>query len=70
VVFNQVLVSCPEEELTKTCLANLQAGGVCWCGNSLWQGETAIRVSVCSWATTKEDVRESVRAFVRARKEA
>jgi len=70
VVFNQVLVSCPEEKATKTVLANLQADGVCWCGNSIWQGKTVIRISVCSWATTSEDVKESVRAFVRARKQA
>ena len=45
----------------------IQAGGECWCGGSQWHDEPVIRVSVCSAATTEEDVRRSVRAFVAAR---
>jgi hypothetical protein len=33
----------------------------------LWQGEPAIRLSVCSWATTDDDVQRAVAAFVDAR---
>ena len=70
VVFNQVLVSCDSAEETKQTLALIQSGGVCWCGGALWQGEPVIRVSVCSWRTTKADVDESVAAFVSARAQA
>lgn len=67
VVFNQVLVACDTPERTRQTLARIQAGGVCWCGGTLWQGEPAIRISVSSWRTTKEDVDRCVEDFVHAR---
>jgi glutamate/tyrosine decarboxylase-like PLP-dependent enzyme len=67
VVFNQVLVSCGDDELTRTTLENIQASGECWCGGSSWDGKAVIRISVCDWATTPEEVERSVRAFVQAR---
>ncbi len=70
VVFNQVLISCPDENITKSLLIHIQEDGTCWCGSSVWEGKTAIRVSVCSWATTDEDIDLSVKAFVRARDKA
>ena len=70
VVFNQVLVAGEEAALTLRTLELVQASGVCFCGGTEWQGEGAIRVSVCSWATTAEDVSRSVAAFVAARQRA
>ena len=67
VVFNQVLVSGATPAETRATLANVQRSGVCWCGGTSWAGAPAIRISVCSWATTAEDVSASVAAFVRAR---
>lgn len=67
VVFNQVLVACDTPELTQATLKNIQASGECWCGGSQWKGEPVIRISVCSWATTDDDVHRSVKAFVAAR---
>ncbi|MDO9046729.1 MAG: aminotransferase class V-fold PLP-dependent enzyme [Methylobacter sp.] len=67
VVFNQVLVACDSPEHTKATLENIQKSGECWCGGSVWNGEPAIRISVCSWATTVADVERSVAAFVTAR---
>jgi len=69
VVFNQVMIACETDELTKATLANLQKSGVCWCGGSTWHNEAVIRVSICSWATTAEDIQRTVNAFVAARKE-
>jgi len=69
VVFNQVLVACDAPEQTTATLAALQQGGECWCGGSLWQGEPVIRISVCSWATSEEDVERSVAAFIAALRE-
>lgn len=68
VVFNQVIVVCDTPELTQATLTQIQKDGVCWCGGSQWQGEPIIRISVCSWATTEEDVRLSVDAFANAYK--
>jgi glutamate/tyrosine decarboxylase-like PLP-dependent enzyme len=67
VVFNQVLVHCRDSGTTKAILKNVQEDGVCWCGGSKWEGKDVIRISVCSWATTEEDVRLSVQSFARAR---
>jgi len=67
VVFNQVLVACGTREETVATMQRLQASGECWCGGTTWQGETAIRLSVCSWATTEQDIERTVVAFVKAR---
>ncbi|MGD0890989.1 MAG: pyridoxal-dependent decarboxylase [Terracidiphilus sp.] len=66
VVINQVLVSFGSAEKTLATVARLQAEGTCWCGSTVWQGQTAMRISVSSWATTKEDVDRSLAAMVRA----
>jgi glutamate/tyrosine decarboxylase-like PLP-dependent enzyme len=67
VVFNQVLVACDTPAETQATLASIQASGECWCGGTNWQDKPAIRISVCSWATTPEDVARSVQAFIKAR---
>lgn len=64
VVLNQVLVSFGEPETTRRVIAALQADGTCWCGGTVWQGETAMRISVSSWATTAEDVERSLQAML------
>jgi glutamate/tyrosine decarboxylase-like PLP-dependent enzyme len=65
VVLNQVLVSFGEAERTRNVIAALQTEGTCWCGPTVWQGHTAMRISVSSWATTDEDVERSVDAMLR-----
>jgi len=70
VVFNQVLVRCDTPTQTEATLLNIQQSGECWCGGTMWNGEPAIRISVCSWATTEEDVERSVQAFIEAREKA
>ncbi len=67
VVFNQVLVQCETDELTKKTLENIQKLRVCWCGGSKWQDRDVIRLSICSWTTTKDDVSLSVKSFIDAR---
>src|SRR5579862_5361599 len=65
VALNQVLVSFGETELTRRVVAAVQAEGTCWCGGTQWQGHTAMRISVSSWATTDEDVDRSLEAILR-----
>ncbi len=67
VVFNQVLVACSDDAATEATLAAVQQSGECWVGGTRWQQRRAIRISVCSWATTEVDVTRSVQAFVAAR---
>ena len=69
VVINQVLVSFGSAEKTLRTIARLQTEGTCWCGSTVWQGQTAMRISVSSWATTKEDVERSLAAMVKAAEE-
>jgi glutamate/tyrosine decarboxylase-like PLP-dependent enzyme len=65
VVTNQVLVSFGSPEVTREVIARVQQDGTCWCGGTLWQGTTAMRVSVSSWATTERDVSRSIEAILR-----
>jgi glutamate/tyrosine decarboxylase-like PLP-dependent enzyme len=67
VSFNQVLVSCGSAEMTSATLEGVQKSGECWCGGTQWDGQPAIRISVCSYMTGSEDIERSVRAFVKAR---
>ena len=66
VVINQVLVSFGSPEQTLRTVARLQAEGTCWCGSTVWQGHTAMRISVSSWVTSERDVDLSLRAMIRA----
>ncbi len=66
VVINQVLVSFGSAERTLRTVARLQEEGTCWCGSTVWQGHTAMRISVSSWATTEADVDVSLQAMLKA----
>ena len=65
VVINQVLVSFGSPALTRRVIERVQQDGVCWCGITEWQGRTAMRISVSSWATTAEDVETAIAAIDR-----
>jgi glutamate/tyrosine decarboxylase-like PLP-dependent enzyme len=68
VVLNQVLVSFGSPEETRRVIAEIQADGTCWCGGTVWQNQTPMRISVSSWATTDDDVERSVAAIIRIAK--
>ena len=69
VVINQVLVSFGAAEKTLRVVERLQKEGTCWCGSTVWQGHTAMRISVSSWATTEADVEASLAAMLRIAEE-
>src|SRR6202521_119641 len=64
VVINQVLVSFGHPEVTRDVIRRVQEDGACWCGATVWQGETAMRTTVTSWATTEMDVDRPLKAIV------
>lgn len=64
VALNQVLVSFGDAEKTKRVIQGIQDEGTCWAGITVWQGRTAMRISVSSWATTDADVDRSVAAML------
>jgi glutamate/tyrosine decarboxylase-like PLP-dependent enzyme len=70
VVLNQVLVSFGSPATTLRVIEAIQEDGTCWCGNTVWQGHTAMRISVCGAATTDRDVEQSAAAMIRAAKHA
>lgn len=65
VVLNQVLISFGSPDTTQRVIEDIQADGTCWCGNTIWQGQAAMRISIVSWATTDADVEQSIDAILR-----
>jgi glutamate/tyrosine decarboxylase-like PLP-dependent enzyme len=68
VVLNQVLVSFGEPAETLRVINQIQAEGVMFAGPTVWQGQTAMRLSVSNFATGEEAIDESVDAVLRAAK--
>jgi len=66
VTLNQVLVAFGDDATTRRVIARVQQEGTCWAGSTVWRGRTAMRISVSSWATTAQDVEQSLAAIVRA----
>lgn len=65
VVLNQVLVSFGSDARTRRIIDAIQAEGTCWCGVTVWQEQTAMRISVCNWSTSEDDVDQSLEAIIR-----
>ena len=64
VVLTQVLVSFGDDATNRRIIAAIQKDGTCWCGVTVWQGHTAMRISVCNWSTTAADVDQSLAAII------
>jgi glutamate/tyrosine decarboxylase-like PLP-dependent enzyme len=69
VALNQVLVSFGDSERTQRTITAVQEDGTCWCGGTVWKGRTAMRISVCNWSTTDDDIELSIAAIQRAARE-
>ena len=69
VTLNQALVSFGDADLTNRIIKKVQDDGTCWCGGTVWKGTTAMRISVSSWMTTKEDIEKSAAAIIKIAKE-
>ena len=66
VVLNQVLVRAATDDQTRALVVAVQQDGTCWCGPTVWQHRPAMRISICGWATTGEDIKQSADAIVAA----
>jgi len=64
VVLNQVLVSFGDDATNRRIIDEIQVEGTCWCGVTVWQERTAMRISVCNWSTTAEDVDRSLEVII------
>lgn len=75
VMLNQVLVrfAPPGEERaeagdrwTREVISRVQRDGTCWLSGTVWRGRALMRISVCNWSTTDDDVRRSAAAILAA----
>jgi glutamate/tyrosine decarboxylase-like PLP-dependent enzyme len=67
VVLNQVLVRFgDDDETTREIVRLVQEDGTCWLGGTDWHGRAAMRISVSSFRTTREDVERSAAAILAA----
>jgi glutamate/tyrosine decarboxylase-like PLP-dependent enzyme len=66
VVFNQVLVrfAVDAANVTDRVIDAVQREGTCWMSGTQWDGESAMRISVCNWRTSEDDIRRSARAIL------
>jgi aromatic-L-amino-acid decarboxylase len=66
VVLNQVLVQFERDggNATDEVMRAVQLEGTCWMSGTTWAGERAMRISVCNWRTTEEDIRRSAAAIL------
>jgi glutamate/tyrosine decarboxylase-like PLP-dependent enzyme len=65
VVLNQVLISLGEPAETLRIVRELQADGTMFAGPTVWQGQTAMRISVSNFSTTENDIDQSIAAVLR-----
>jgi len=66
VVFSQVCASFGSDERTEEVTRRLLADGTAWMSGSRWRGKSVLRISVCNWSTTDDDVERSLDALRKA----
>jgi glutamate/tyrosine decarboxylase-like PLP-dependent enzyme len=66
VVLNQVLVRFARDgtNVTEEVIDAVQHEGTCWLSGTQWEGEPAMRISICNWRTTEADIRRSATAIL------
>ena len=71
VVSNQVIVGFTDRvgtagDRTDAIIDALHRDGTCYPTPSMWRGRSAMRISICSWATTEDDIDRSLDTVSRA----
>jgi glutamate/tyrosine decarboxylase-like PLP-dependent enzyme len=67
VTLNQVLVRFDDDDgTTDAVIRAVQDDGVCWLGGTTNRGVRAMRVSICNWATSEDDIQRSTRSILGA----
>ena len=64
VCFNQVLFACKTSDETTRLLSHIQSSGQIWCGGTTWYNKPAIRMSICDFSTTQENISFAVNVLV------
>jgi glutamate/tyrosine decarboxylase-like PLP-dependent enzyme len=63
VELNQVLFRFSSDTETNEALRTVQESGEAWMSGTTWDGRAAIRISVCNWQTSDEDVERTLAAY-------
>jgi hypothetical protein len=50
---------------TDRIIETIRDSGVAWFGGTTWRGKRAMRISVCNWRTTEDDVAQTLAAVRR-----
>lgn len=71
VVLNQILVRFEPpgrdpDVCTRELIARVQQEGTCWVGPTRWHDMDAMRISISSWSTTRDDIDRSADAIISA----
>ena len=72
VVLNQVLVRLGSttvndgDALHRAIAAKMQAEGRCWLGTITWYVHLALRISICNWMTTEDDIAQLLQSLKQA----
>jgi glutamate/tyrosine decarboxylase-like PLP-dependent enzyme len=67
VTLNQVLVRFGDDDaMTDAVIRAVQDNGICWLAGTTWHGVRAMRVSICNWATSADDIERSAGSIVAA----
>lgn len=69
VVYNQIVVHYDNDDKTEALVKGVQESGVCWLGGAKWSGKSVMRISVCSYKTSYEDIEKSAEEILRIAKE-
>lgn len=64
--FNQIIVKCESDTMTEKVTAKIQELRECWVGGSTWNNTKVIRISICAWTTTEEDIKRTIDSFEKA----
>lgn len=70
VFINQFMFKAASDEKTAAILKKAQESGLLWNGGCTWKGEKAIRISVCSYRTTRADIDACVEVYRKLLEEA
>ena len=66
VVLSQVILQLPGgDDANRAAMAAVQREGTCWVGGTTWHGQYVLRVPICNWATSDDDVDRSADAITR-----
>ncbi|MFN8138014.1 MAG: aspartate aminotransferase family protein, partial [Propionicimonas sp.] len=66
VVFTQVCARFGSDEHTREVVRRMLEDGTAWTTGSRWHDQSVLRVALCNWSTTDDDVAKTLAALRRA----